>query len=130
MLFSNLKHVFDEFDVLKIRYFSNSILISPVAPSDVEVSDEAPKVTKSSDLEIECTASGVPVPEVVWFRNFVEAENQIMETGRSTLLLRNITSVDEGLYACRATNVVNQKVRSMERYSVLQGTHRSVGNWT
>ena len=98
--------------------------IFTVVASGVRVSDEAPKAVESSSLEMECTASGIPVPEVAWLRNFEIVENQKIGEGRSTLLFRTITAADAGLYTCRATNTVNRKMRSMEGYSSLEGETR------
>ena len=56
---------------------------------------------EGSSVNISCTASGKPDPEVSWIRN-----GQTKSSGRSTAYLNfdQIKRTDDGLYTCTANN--------------------------
>ena len=71
----------------------------------------SPSLTKGSYIEgssvnISCTATGKPNPEVSWIRN-----GQIKSSGRKTAYLNfdQIKRTDDGLYTCTANNSAGTK---------------------
>lgn len=98
-------------------YETKPFICEAVEPHKVVVSDQAPKVAESSDLEIQCSAYGFPTPDVIWFRNDMEIKGQVKRKGHSTMKLNDVTSADYGEYVCRATNIIRSKVYEMEGYS-------------
>lgn len=48
-----------------------------VVPISINVTTEATKYPRGSNVTITCEATGYPIPEVVWFRNY----NEISSTG-------------------------------------------------
>ena len=56
---------------------------------------------EGSSVKINCTASGIPDPDVRWMRNGTETRS-----GKKTasLTFSRINRTDDGLYACRANN--------------------------
>ena len=64
--------------------------------------------TEGSSVNISCTATGKPDPEVSWLRN-----GQIKSSGRkiSYLNFDRIKRTDDGLYTCTANNSAGTKTR-------------------
>ena len=90
-------------------------------PNGISISDEKPVVAKGSSSEIECSASGFPIPEVSWYKDNVRVKNQVSESGRSTLVLKDMDHNHAGLYACRAVNTIDGKMYKIEGYSIITG---------
>ncbi|ENN83278.1 hypothetical protein YQE_00364, partial [Dendroctonus ponderosae] len=61
--------------------------------------------TKGSTLFLECSAVGKPIPKVVWYKKF---QSQLpahrTEVIAGGLLIKNISSRDDGVYVCNHTN--------------------------
>ena len=58
---------------------------------------------EGSAVSINCTASGIPEPDVKWFRN----ERVIIERKKTALLtFNNVSRTDDGRYKCQANNSV------------------------
>ena len=67
-------------------------------------------------VELECNATGTPVPKMSWKRGFGEIRGQrhLSKDGRSlTLRVKNPSVADTGMYACEALNYVGKAVRSL-----------------
>ena len=62
--------------------------------------------TEGSSVNITCSATGKPDPEVSWIRN-----GQIQSSGRKTASLNfeQIKRTDDGLYTCTANNSAGTK---------------------
>ena len=54
-----------------------------------------------ADLDLKCKAKGLPDPQVTWSRNGRLIKNQ-------TLILRQVTKNDSGLYLCKAYNAAGE----------------------
>ena len=56
---------------------------------------------EGSLVNISCTASGTPEPDVQWFRN-----GMIVSSGKKTafLMFSTVTRAEDGQYTCRANN--------------------------
>ncbi len=67
-----------------------------------------------SQLDIKCPYTGIPVPEITWFRNtrkLTETDNVIIKGTGSILRLPYVTMEDAGSYMCAASNGVGQKAK-------------------
>uniref|UniRef100_A0A8C2L9C3 Vascular endothelial growth factor receptor 1 n=1 Tax=Cricetulus griseus TaxID=10029 RepID=A0A8C2L9C3_CRIGR len=65
------------------------------------------KVSISGSTTLDCQASGVPQPQIIWFKNNHKIQQEpgiILGPGNSTLFIERVTEEDEGVYRCRATN--------------------------
>lgn len=62
---------------------------------------------EGSSVNITCSATGKPDPEVSWIRN-----RQIQSFGKNTASLNfdQIKRTDDGLYTCKANNSAGKKV--------------------
>ena len=67
-------------------------------------------VVKGENIELHCSASGLPTPNVVWTRLSVEL---IEGYGSAVLSLNNVTTADQGIYRCTANNSQGQKSATM-----------------
>lgn len=70
-------------------------------------------VVDQKSVEFKVTYYGIPVPEIVWYKNGFELLNgkhtQILndsDSGYSTLLIENVLPSDEGEIKCSATNLI------------------------
>ena len=52
-------------------------------------------------MDLKCEAKGLPDPQVTWSRNGRLIKNE-------TLVLRQVTKDDSGLYLCKANNVAGE----------------------
>uniref|UniRef100_A0A5F9CWB7 Vascular endothelial growth factor receptor 1 n=1 Tax=Oryctolagus cuniculus TaxID=9986 RepID=A0A5F9CWB7_RABIT len=65
------------------------------------------RVSVSSSTTWDCFASGVPEPQITWFKNNHKIQQEpgiILGPGSSTLFIERVTPEDEGVYQCRASN--------------------------
>ncbi|XP_051810886.1 vascular endothelial growth factor receptor kdr-like isoform X2 [Acanthochromis polyacanthus] len=64
-------------------------------------------VNSSSTLVLACSASGVPQPNITWYKNGVRVEESpgITLGGDGALTIERVKKDDEGLYECVASNV-------------------------
>ncbi|KAL9964765.1 hypothetical protein ACROYT_G028449 [Oculina patagonica] len=86
---------------------------------------------EGSSVNISCTATGKPIPEVSWMRN-----GQIKSFGRKTAYLNfdRITRTDDGMYTCRANNPAGTKTHIetlLVRYpaKILRITTSAASSW-
>lgn len=63
-------------------------------------------VTRGQRLVLECVASGIPTPQVVWAKNGRDLRGGRNNTRflLSNLLIDAVGEADSGTYACRADN--------------------------
>ena len=95
--------------VLAEILFINTVKKKSILTAEIPVI--SPLLTKGSYVEgssvnISCTATGKPDPEVSWIRN-----GQIKSSGRriAYLNLDQIKRTDDGLYTCTANNSAGTK---------------------
>ena len=92
-------------------------------PVSVKLSGER-KVELNSDLELTCSASGYPTPEISWWREeYRHPPRRLREDGRasfssrsvtkteveSRLLIRGVTERDAATYRCKAESRTGEK---------------------
>lgn len=117
----------------------------PVDPPDVSIDITSLTVNQSDPSSFTCTAFGIPVPSFMWYYNdssddplssdniVFNISNTITTNGsglvltESTLTILN-TSRDqhEGNYSCRATNGIDNLIRTPEIANtalIVQGTY-------
>ncbi|KAL9964197.1 hypothetical protein ACROYT_G027796 [Oculina patagonica] len=85
---------------------SNEILFTE-APQ-VKLSSTQACYNEGSSVNISCTASGTPEPEVKWIRN-----RKVESSGKKAafLTISSIKRADAGMYICRANNSAGQDVK-------------------
>jgi hypothetical protein len=61
---------------------------------------------EKNDIELNCNARGLPMPEIVWLKNEqIISEEDIGNTRNSmSLKIKNLNIHDSGVYACQLTN--------------------------
>ncbi|KAL1489869.1 hypothetical protein ABEB36_013797 [Hypothenemus hampei] len=59
---------------------------------------------KGSNLFLECAAVGKPIPKVTWLKKQAQLASERIEILPGGLLIKNITSKDDGIYICNYTN--------------------------
>ncbi|XP_045833888.1 vascular endothelial growth factor receptor 1 [Meles meles] len=80
-------------------------------------------VAISSSTTLDCHATGVPEPQITWFKNNHKIQQEpgiILGPGSSTLFIERVTEEDEGVYHCKATNQKGSVESSA--YLTVQGT--------
>ncbi|XP_039110896.1 vascular endothelial growth factor receptor 1 isoform X3 [Hyaena hyaena] len=80
-------------------------------------------VAISSSTTLDCHATGIPEPQITWFKNNHRIQQEpgiILGPGSSTLFLERVTEEDEGVYRCTATNQKGSVESSA--YLTVQGT--------
>ncbi|KAL1768643.1 vascular endothelial growth factor receptor 1 isoform X1 [Sigmodon hispidus] len=81
------------------------------------------KVSISGSTTLDCQASGVPQPQITWFKNNHKIQQEpgiILGPGNSTLFIERATEEDEGVYRCRAAN--QKGVVESAAYLTVQGS--------
>ncbi|EMP37579.1 Vascular endothelial growth factor receptor 1 [Chelonia mydas] len=80
-------------------------------------------VNTSNSATLECQAQGIPEPQISWFKNHEEIQQEpgiILGPGSKMLFIERVKEEDEGLYQCIATNLKGS-VES-KAYVTVQGT--------
>nr|XP_008165680.1 vascular endothelial growth factor receptor 1 isoform X1 [Chrysemys picta bellii] len=80
-------------------------------------------VNTSNSATLECQAQGIPEPQISWFKNHEEIQQEpgiILAPGSKMLFIERVQEEDEGLYRCIATNLKGS-VESAA-YVTVQGT--------
>ncbi|XP_021108553.1 ADAMTS-like protein 1 [Heterocephalus glaber] len=69
------------------------------------------RTVQGVNVTINCQVAGVPEAEVTWFRNESELGSS-HHPNEGSLLLMQVSSLDQGLYSCRAANVHGELTES------------------
>ncbi|KAL9966768.1 hypothetical protein ACROYT_G024888 [Oculina patagonica] len=116
--------------VLQADQRSTVHLIVTVAPQLITSSVKA-SYNEGSTVNISCTASGTPDPDVQWNRN-----GKVKSSGKKTAFMafNNISRADDGLYTCRANNSAGtdeHHVTLVVRYAptIQQATASAAKSW-
>ena len=73
-------------------------------PPKVTISPQDYNVTLNGTITLNCNASGLPRPKIIWFKN-----GQLLSLTTddpSSLTLSGVSVRDEGRYHCQFTNIV------------------------
>uniref|UniRef100_A0A8C5M3F9 receptor protein-tyrosine kinase n=1 Tax=Leptobrachium leishanense TaxID=445787 RepID=A0A8C5M3F9_9ANUR len=73
-------------------------------------------VNVSQTVEVKCQATGIPEPQITWFKNdetLVGDSGVILKDKNRTLTIQRVRKQDEGFYACRACNHLGCKEAEM-----------------
>nr|XP_008109887.1 PREDICTED: vascular endothelial growth factor receptor 2 [Anolis carolinensis] len=80
----------------------------PVAPT-IMGNLENQTTNIGETIQVSCVANGIPSPLITWFKNnetLVEDSGIILKDGNRNLTIRRVRKEDEGIYTCRACNVL------------------------
>ncbi|XP_060634517.2 vascular endothelial growth factor receptor 2 [Anolis sagrei] len=80
----------------------------PVAPT-IMGNLENQTTNIGETIQVSCVAHGIPSPLITWFKNnetLVEDSGIIFKDGNRNLTIRRVRKEDEGIYTCRACNVL------------------------
>ncbi|CAN7994178.1 unnamed protein product, partial [Ixodes hexagonus] len=86
------------------RRASRFLLSFPVPPDISGFPDENIHAVQGQEVSLECQASGVPIPELAFFRNGRLLESLGLGGGRRELRIASVRTSDAGSYVCRASN--------------------------
>ena len=95
---------------IKYHILINSINLSFVAiivPPEIYVNNTKITVEEGDRVAIQCSATGIPVPNVTWFNNRQEVLGY--GKGNASLFFKNITRKENGTYVCIAKNSAGKK---------------------
>ncbi|XP_045388999.1 vascular endothelial growth factor receptor 2 isoform X1 [Lemur catta] len=73
-------------------------------------------------IEVSCTASGNPPPQITWFKDnetLVEDSGIVLKDGNRNLTIRRVRKEDEGLYTCQACSVLG--CAKVEAFFIIEG---------
>lgn len=90
-----------------------------VSPSNMKLSSHNNDYMVGDAIEIECSSFGLPTPDVSWHglsTDGTQNSNQIMESGKSTLIIKSARLEDTSRYWCHATNTINGKTNTHKTY--------------
>lgn len=92
---------------VQVKVATLNVLLSPKILTDYSSRDMV--VREGSDLELVCNATGVPHPQITWYRKQKDTPNAKTNLGtgnRDLLTVANITRDQAGTYECVARNDV------------------------
>lgn len=87
-------------------------------------------VTVKSDVELECSAYGIPSPTIQWFKNgepIYQSEYFQLNPHTGSLKILGIIKQDEGYYQCLATNELNA-IQSVALLVVQSNENDNIGD--
>nr|XP_055240181.1 vascular endothelial growth factor receptor 2 isoform X2 [Gorilla gorilla gorilla] len=73
-------------------------------------------------IEVSCTASGNPPPQIMWFKDnetLVEDSGIVLKDGNRNLTIRRVRKEDEGLYTCQACSILG--CAKVEAFFIIEG---------
>ena len=86
------------------------LFFKPVPPENVTVTPEVQAKKEGTSATFECTADGIPTPELSWYKGAgdkLETNGDIEianKSGSSILTIKLVDPKDDGTYTCRAEN--------------------------
>ena len=82
-------------------------------------------VSEGESANFTCTATGVPSPNITWYRNGKQVSGSSYEiilvtANSSQLTIKNVSRADHGYYECRATSL-RMKPANARSFLVIKG---------
>ncbi|XP_048583436.1 hemicentin-2 isoform X2 [Nematostella vectensis] len=104
---------------VKVIEPSKPTIERPVAPRDIPLGDGSPTIARIADnatvltgsrLTIDCVATGVPKPSIIWRKDGREliGAGSYMAPGNGSLLIQQVAASHHGVFTCTATNPVGE----------------------
>ncbi|CAH8622284.1 unnamed protein product [Schistosoma rodhaini] len=84
---------------------------------------------KNSEVELECRATGDPIPEITWFRDSIPidlANPRYKKQDVGNLRIQNLVEEDEGKYECEAKNDKGTRLSSGDNLLVRENVEASL----
>ncbi|CAB4060760.1 unnamed protein product [Lepeophtheirus salmonis] len=96
-------------------------LIHVLVPPIISVTNSRRNITvrKASTVTLGCNATGFPIPQIIWEREFQMLPSGEKEIQGSELLLANVSRKDSGIYICTASNGVERPVHAKIKLKVI-----------
>ncbi|XP_060531354.1 interference hedgehog-like isoform X2 [Cylas formicarius] len=88
--------------VFKLEVVRNGL---PKPPSFIVEPKKEYTILSGSSVFLACSAVGNPIPKVVWFKKQSELPSSRIELITGGIIIKNITSTDDGIYVCNHTNI-------------------------
>ncbi|XP_040583706.1 lachesin isoform X2 [Lepeophtheirus salmonis] len=100
---------------------SQKNLIHVLVPPIISVTNSRRNITvrKASTVTLGCNATGFPIPQIIWEREFQMLPSGEKEIQGSELLLANVSRKDSGIYICTASNGVERPVHAKIKLKVI-----------
>ena len=75
----------------------------------IEIFEISVELNQGETLELPCKASGYPAPTISWYKttqeiNFDQNDDRISLSDDKSLIIKNVSELDEAEYSCRASN--------------------------
>nr|XP_039259062.1 uncharacterized protein LOC120335592 [Styela clava] len=117
-------------------YFrEENITVVVEAPARIKYMSSSSEIIPNSMQNITCEATGVPRPQIKWYKGNKEVSSEVSQTvfqsNTSTMAilhLKNALRKDAGVYACVARNVVGGRMEVYENTSILRAEILLKGN--
>lgn len=81
-----------------------------IPPSVLFILPASPVVNSGDNIALECHVTGIPQPEVTWYKDGLEIHSVLLSqysTDSNRLAIKNISQYDSGIYKCLARNHLN-----------------------
>ena len=86
--------------------------ITSISPSDVNIA-----VQEGSSVDVNCTASGIPIPFITWVR-LDSSLSSVASNVNGRLSISSFNSTDAGTYVCVAVNDVGMDVSNITTLNI------------
>lgn len=104
-----------------IIYDINFAVSEPVAPviNDTNLNDTELMIDSWQFLSWHCGGAGIPMPVVLWLKDGEilsagdETSSYELSSGNETLIIKSITTKEEGTYVCRLENKIGRAEKSI-----------------
>ena len=83
-------------------------------------------VSEGASTTFTCTVTGIPPPNITWYRNGTQVSGRSYEVlsvtaNSSQLTMKNIAHADQGYYECRATSLRMEPANARSFLGVIKG---------
>lgn len=78
-------------------------------PPIIEIQPQSATIDLYDSLNLTCIAAGYPQPNVTWYKD----DSEIEDEGSSFLVIREVQLSDRGVYFCNASNILGSAMSSL-----------------